>query len=170
MALLKAIVFLTTFCVFQTARTATVSCVQRFSISDELWVDCDDQHLTHVPRKINISSTHLVLSHNLITKLKDGSFIKFRKLLYLDVSYNKLETLNIKSFYGLNKLEILNISSNLLSSKDSFPKGVFKPLSWSLVELDFRHNMRLLDYADAAIGDLASLNILKLDCIIGKAF
>ena len=158
MALLTSAVFPTMFYVFQ---PVTMSCVQRF-ISDELWVDCANQHLTHVPRNINVSATYLVLSHNLIRKLKDGSFAKFRNLLYLDASYNKLETLGTNSFCGLNKLEILNISSNLLSNKDSFPKGVFKPLSWSLVELDFRHNMRLLDYTDADIGDLASLNILRL--------
>ena len=72
------------------------------------------------------------------------------------------------SFKGLRHLKVLNISSNLLDDADSFPKGLFQPLSSSLVELDIRHNLIYKNYPDNVIKDLISLRILKLDCVNGK--
>ena len=146
----------------------TVPCVQKFNTDGRL--DCSNFSLTNIPINIPSSVTHMVLSYNRIRKLGGGSFARFRNLIYLDISNNLLEKLEVKSFYGLNRLEILNISSNHLSNKDSFPKGVFKALSWSLIELDIRHNLRLSDYAGEALQDLTALEILKLDCISGKNY
>ena len=134
----------------------TVSCRQKISIKEEVLVDCSKLHLTYVPQKIPTSTTHLTLSHNRITNLTNGIFAKFKNFIYLDISNNLLKKLEVNSFNGLNKLQVLNISSNYLSGKDSFPKGVFKALSWSL------------DYGGEALKDLTTLKILKLDCLSSK--
>ena len=138
--------------------------------SEETWTNCSNLELSSASINISVSTTHLILSNNLIKTIKPGRFKRFENLTYLDVSNNLLKTLDSASFTGLTKLTVLNISGNNLSNRTSFPKGVFKPLSSSLLELDMRHNLidlRITQgmYPDEALADLRSLKVLKLDCI-----
>ena len=107
----------------------------------ETWANFSNLALSSATIDISVSTTHLILSDNVIKTIKPGHFKLFKNLTYLDISNNLLRTLNRTSFAGLTKLTVLNISGNELSSSSSFPKGVFKPLSLSLLELDMRHNL-----------------------------
>ena len=148
-------------------------CKFNMNASGETWTDCSYQKLSSDSINISVSTTHLILSHNLIRTIKPGHFTLLKNLTYLDISNNLLKTLHPALFTGLTKLTVLNISGNNLSSKSSFPKGVFKPLSSSLLELDMRHNLidlRITQgmYPEEALSDLRVLKVLKIDCMRGK--
>ena len=137
------------------------------------WANYSHLALSSASINISISTTHLSLSNNLIKTIKPGDFKLFKNLTYLDISNNLLKMLHPASFIGPTKLTVLNISRNELSSSSSYPKGVFKPLSLSLLELDMRHNLIDLRitkgmYPDDTLADLRSLKVLKIDCIRGK--
>ena len=139
------------------------------------WANYSHLALSSASINISISTTHLSLSNNLIKTIKPGHFKLFKNLTYRDISNNLLKMLHPASFIGLTKLTILNISRNDLSSSSSFPIGVFKPLSLSLLELDMRHNLidlRITNmmYPDEALADLHALKVLKIDCITGERF
>ena len=139
----------------------------------ETWTNCSHLALSSASIKVSISTTHLSFSNNVIKMIKPGNFEKLKNLTYLDISNNLLKTLNRASFTGLTKLTILNISRNYLSSKYSFPNGVFEPLSLTLLELDMRHNLidlRITNgmYPDETLADLRTLKVLKIDCMGGK--
>ena len=139
----------------------------------QLWTNCSHKKFSSVSRNISVSTTRLILSYNVMKRIKPGNFQNFKNLTYLDISNNSLKTLDPASFIGLTKLRVLNISGNDLSNKTSFPKGVFKPFSSSLLELDMRHNLMdrrttLRMYPDETLADLYSLKVLKIDCISGE--
>ena len=139
----------------------------------ETWTNCSNLALSSATINISVSTTHLILSGNVIKTIKPGQFKLFKNLTYLDISNNYLKMLHPASFIGLTKLTVLNISGNNLRSSSSFPIGVFKPLSLSLLELDMRHNLIDLRitkgmYPDDTLADLRSLKVLKIDCIRGK--
>ena len=141
----------------------------------QLWTNCSHLALSSASINISVSTTHLILSKNLIETIEPGHFKLFKSLKYLDLSNNLLKRLHPASFTGLAKLTVLNISGNDLSSSSSFPIGVFKPLSFSLLELDMRHNlidlrMTNMMYPDEALADLHALKVLKIDCITGERF
>ena len=143
--------------------------------SGEIWTNCSNLKLSSVSINISVSTTHLILSNNLIKTIKPGNFKLFENLTYLDISNSLLKTMDSASFATLTKLKVLNIFENDLSNKTSFPNGVFKPLSSSLLELDMRHNLMDLRitqgmYPDEALADLRSLKVLKIDCIRGEHF
>ena len=148
-------------------------CKYSTNSSGEIWTNCSNLKLLSTSINISVSTTHLILTNNLIKTIKPGNFKLFENLTYLDISNNLLKTLDSASFFGITKLKVLNISGNDLSNKTSFPKGVFKPLSSSLLELDMRHNLidlRITQgmYPDEALADLHALKVLKIDCISGK--
>ena len=141
----------------------------------QIWTNCSHLKLTSASINISVSTTHLILSNNLIKIIKPGNFRRFENLTYLDISNNLLKTLDPESFIGLTKLRILNISGNNLSNKTSFRKGVFKPLSLSLLELDMQRNLIELRitqgmYPDEALADLRALKVLKIDCMRSEYF
>ena len=152
---------------------SNASCTSSIKVVGQFWINCSNLKLKSIPNNNPLSTTHLDLSNNLITKLQAENFKHLANLVYLDMSNNKLHKLKLSSFTTLTKLKVLNISSNNLSSATSFPKGVFKPLSSSLSELDLRHNLMDIKisgqkYPSEALSDLVSLQILKMDCLQGK--
>ena len=137
------------------------------------WANCSNLALSSASINISISTTHLSLSNNVIKTIKPGHFKLFKNLTYLHISNNLLKRLHPASFTGLTKLTVLNISGNNLSRSSSFPKGVFKPISLSLLELDMRQNLIDLRitkgmYPDDTLAGLRVLKVLKIDCIRGK--
>ena len=136
-------------------------------------MNCSHLELANVPNSQSIpeDTTELTLSHNFISRIQSNVFWNLTSLKYLDISFNKIDTLSVSSFEGLSNLWTLNISNNNLAKITSFPKGVFKPLK-SLLELDMRYNPKtrrgLDDYPDQVLGDLISLTSLQLDCLNSK--
>ena len=147
----------------------TSVCVRGKIISAEKTFDFSHKNLTSVSLIIPGFARNLSLSYNSLTEIKYGDFNRMIHLTYLDISNNRINKLNKMSFKGLRQLKILNISSNLMRDEDSLPKGLFQPLSLSLVELDLRHNLMYKKYPEEVIEDLTSLMILKLDCVNGKS-
>ena len=144
------------------------TCVKSSIISRKEHLDFSKKNLTIVPRINPVFITHLVLSHNLLTRIRYGDFNRMINLTYLDISNNRINVLNKMSFKGLTQLKVLNMSSNLSSDDGSLPEGLFQPLSSSLLELDIRHNLIYKKYPEKVIKDLISLRILKLDCVNGR--
>ena len=169
---LNRLTFTTYFCLFFALTFVNSEAICRIhkKSNGQVWTNCSHLKLTSASINISVSTTHLILSNNLIKTIKPGHLKNVKNLTYLDISNNLLKTLDPATFTGLTKLTTLNISRNNLSSKHSFPRGVFKPLSSSLLELDMRHNLidiRITQgmYPDEALGDLHALKVLKIDCM-----
>lgn len=147
-------------------------CAGTNSSNEKTEMNCSGLNITSLPESIPVSIHRLTLSNNLLRKILPGTFQRLIYLVYLDLSNNLLHKLDATCFKGLRKLKVLNISSNKLITKDSFATGVFNSLV-SLVELDMRYNfidtkLAMKGYPDEALGDLTSLEVLKIDCIRGK--
>ena len=63
----------------------------------------------------------LELSHCRIHRLEDGAISQLRELVYLDLSWNELETFTSTSLNGLHSLVTLVISHNKLKVLDEMP-------------------------------------------------
>lgn len=63
--------------------------------------------------KINV--VELILSHNQLTILKNYTFLRWHKLLRLDLSFNSLVSIESESLSGLSKLEYINLRRNQLT-------------------------------------------------------
>ena len=74
--------------------------------SGEIWTNCSHLELSLASVKISVSTTHLILSNNLIKTINPGNFKLFKNLTYLDISNNFLKKLDSRSFIGLTKLTV----------------------------------------------------------------
>ncbi|VDH92458.1 Hypothetical predicted protein, partial [Mytilus galloprovincialis] len=89
-------------------------------------------------------------------------------LRVLDLSNNKLQSVNRKTFIGLKNLDILRLNSNSLRyNTDRLPQGCFQPLE-SLKQLSIQMNnpQGVVDafvLPDETIKDLNMLETLELD-------
>lgn len=99
-------------------------------------VACDDQHLKIMPPSSDFPPfvTTLSMSRNLIPRIDIVD--TFPNLLALDLSSNKIETIEPKAFAAVPKLQSLNLGYN--NVKD-LPVSAFDGLA-SLKELNLEHN------------------------------
>ncbi|CAC5395041.1 unnamed protein product [Mytilus coruscus] len=127
---------------------------------------------------------HLKLNNNNLTgEMPNKTFEYMTCLADLDLSFNKLERINLQTFVGLQNLQNLQLNDNKLNYYIiNFPKGSFKPLE-SLTRLSIhKNNFLSWEYStvfpDRTISDLTMLEILELDVssgldhkpILGKGF
>ncbi|XP_046565365.1 toll-like receptor 4 [Haliotis rubra] len=114
------------------------------------------------------------MTNNLLNKLADDLH-RFSHLKHLDLSKNKISSLN-DSFKGVVTLLSLNLHGNQLTlEKTTYPKGTFKDLE-KLEILDISSNVLVTNssYPDDSLGDLVSLQTLVVDgfenCTFGQGF
>ncbi|XP_041984788.1 slit homolog 2 protein-like isoform X3 [Aricia agestis] len=100
---------------------------------------------------------HLVLSHNEISDLA-GSIANLSYLHTLDLSFNKIKSLQPGSFIGCSNLNVLNISHNLVANINY---GAFYGLS-TLNVLDVSYNL-LENLEDEKFYQMHSLEKLIVD-------
>lgn len=131
-------------------------------------------------RKLDKINVHeFILSHNLLTILKNFTFLRWHKLTKLDLSYNSIQLIESDSFFGLNKLESLNLRGNRLTQIPTTTLiATSKSLSFSsitypqdprpipLKHLDLSEN-QLLSLGSNAFNPLERLQELYLEsCLI----
>uniref|UniRef100_A0A8C6S990 Adhesion G protein-coupled receptor A2 n=1 Tax=Neogobius melanostomus TaxID=47308 RepID=A0A8C6S990_9GOBI len=90
-------------------------------------VSCSKEELSEPPDPSLLPNrtVTLVLSHNKIRVLRNGSFIGLSSLEKLDLSNNRIGCLTADMFQGLTNLTKLNLSGNIISTVDP---GVFQEL------------------------------------------
>ena len=102
-------------------------------------IDCSFQNTTLIPDLLSQKLKALLFSHN---NLNDSSVEELglytqRKLLILDLSFNEIENVNRKTFFGKSSLLYLFLQSNLLTS---IPELCFSKLPHLRI-LEINHNL-----------------------------
>ncbi|XP_026568185.1 leucine-rich repeat-containing protein 26 [Pseudonaja textilis] len=78
-------------------------------------VNCVDRGLRLVPLQLPTNATALLLEHNLITTLQNGSFVAQKVLRHLSLRNNVLTSIHRLALVGLHELQDLDLSNNSLS-------------------------------------------------------
>lgn len=95
----------------------------------------------YVPEFVGEDLRSLDMSHNRITTIDDHNFVKLRNLRQLNLSYNQIKVLSIDAFAGLTQLVKLDLSRNELRR---ITIHVFSPLT-RLMHLNLSRNRYLND-------------------------
>ncbi|CAC5402894.1 TLR13 [Mytilus coruscus] len=130
------------------------------------YVDCSRKRIIRIPN-LPESTVFLNVSHNLIDYIGREFFKAANNLSTLDLSFNRLSSIDVTIFTGLGKLRYLSLDNNkLVYSNRTFPKGIFKPLK-SLSHLSLKKNNLWSaccdSFPDKTISDLSDLETLELD-------
>ncbi|CAC5402898.1 unnamed protein product [Mytilus coruscus] len=150
-----------------------VRCQCRKAKNRYVEVNCSSKKITRIPNLLE-STVLLNVSHNLIDSISKELLKAANHLLVLDLSFNRLSSINITTFTGLMKLRYLSLDNNKLEYNDHiFPEGIFKPLK-SLSHLSLKNNNYYSmhpdrNFPDKTISDLSELETLELD-VTGKYF
>lgn len=104
-----------------------------------------------------LEANTVTLNENLIEELSDGVFGGVLNILVLDLSFNKIHSLNPKSFQHLDGLEHLILNNNKICH---LPLGVFGQLN-TLTHLNLADNkLRTLDISTlSGLSNLITLNV-----------
>lgn len=109
---------------------------ERFYKKGELKIDCSHKNLTHIP-DLPSDTVYLNLQHNLIIRIPNNTFKHMTNLKVLDLSFNKLQSMNDQSFSGLGNLMKLDLNNNRFDG--GMPNKVFESMK-CLTDLDLSHN------------------------------
>ncbi|CAG2244405.1 TLR13 [Mytilus edulis] len=142
-------------------------------------VDCSWKNITKIPN-LPESIVFLNVSHNLIERISKGIFEAAKHLLTLDLSFNRLSSINIETFNGLTKLRYLSLDNNKLTYNNrTFPTEIFRQLEF-LSHLSLKNNnirsSSCKSFPDKTIENLSVLETLELDAsecgkfFLGKGF
>ncbi|CAC5402900.1 unnamed protein product [Mytilus coruscus] len=142
-------------------------------------VDCSRKKITRITN-LPESAVFLNVSHNLIDCISKGIFEAAKHLLTLDLSFNRLSSINIATFNGLRKLRYLSLDNNkLVYSNHTFPTKIFTQMKF-LSHLSLKNNnirsSPCTSFPDKTIVDLSVLETLELDAkdcrenFLGKGF
>ncbi|KAK0040774.1 toll-like receptor 13 [Biomphalaria pfeifferi] len=136
--------------------------------------NCCHLLLPTIPDGIPTNVTILDLSYNLI-KETNPVLCQLNMLQELYLGHNKMTTLYNDSFICLKNVRVLDLQGNsLLMDAKTFPKGVFKPLTFLQV-LKLNKNNRntsnpSLFYPDGELSHLVHLSSLHIDGLANKSF
>ncbi|XP_064613319.1 leucine-rich repeat and immunoglobulin-like domain containing-NOGO receptor-interacting protein 4 [Liolophura sinensis] len=140
-------------------------------------VDLKKHRLQTIPSNISALTERLDLSWNLLRAIANNdSFINLSSLTSLDLSYNRLETLQPWAFRGLSKLLSLNLSHNKLRlTYEAYPPNVFRTVQrLETLKIIYNANMDRKDlsngYPDQLFSNLGSVTLLAIDGINGLPF
>lgn len=99
------------------SRFVAPNCLE-LSESGEVFVDCQDQHLTSVPASNtwSIQPKFFLLAQNQIKVLRDGTFFGYESLTSLDLQQNQISRIEEGAFDGLSQLTTLLLQHNRLST------------------------------------------------------
>ena len=141
-------------------------------------LDISGNCLTNISDIIPGSVQELDVSHNIIEKLNNYTFSSeqnaVHKLQKLQLQNNTLEEIEQLAFEGLYNLQFLNLSNNSIPFMlQGLVPAIFKPLR-NLRELEIQKNKITespdLEYPDAILSDIKSLEMLKIDGIANATF
>ncbi|XP_076073576.1 toll-like receptor 6 [Mytilus galloprovincialis] len=130
----------------------------------ELYVDCSCRNMTSIPN-LPSNTAYLNLQHNLISEIPDHTFKNMYNLKILDLSFNKIVSINQQVFYGLSDLRHLKLNNNYMMMNYSLSKekanNSFEHLT-NLTVLDLSFN-NLQSINIQTFTGLGNLKHLKLD-------
>ncbi|KAM7414379.1 hypothetical protein PAMA_019274 [Pampus argenteus] len=88
------------------------------SISGDVVVDCQNQHLNSVPASQTWSKEpkHLLLARNQIKVLREGAFFGYESVTSLDLQQNQISLIEEGAFQGLTRLTTLLLQHNRLDT------------------------------------------------------
>ena len=92
---------------------------------DSKYINCSRRNLISVPKDIHSESILVDISRNNITFLSKMQLMRQKKLVYLNASYNLIESIPSDTFYRLTNLKILDLSNNPIKE---YPQTPFRPL------------------------------------------
>ncbi|XP_071131840.1 insulin-like growth factor-binding protein complex acid labile subunit [Mytilus edulis] len=144
-------------------KTETNFKCKHFYQHEELHVDCSYKLLIDVP-KTPSNTVYLYLQHNSIRRIPNETFHYLKLLVLLDLSFNRIFTMNEDAFEGLQNLRSLYLSKNSRYPVDenlSLPKNVFKYLV-NLTVLDLSYN-NIDSLHEETLNGLLNLQQLKLN-------
>lgn len=104
-------------------------------------LDMSWNRFEYIPEFVGEDLRSLDMSHNRITTVDDHNFAKLRNLRQLNLSYNQIKALSIDAFTGLTQLVKLDLSRNELRR---ITINVFSPLT-RLMHLNLSRNRYLND-------------------------
>ncbi|XP_063431981.1 toll-like receptor 4 [Mytilus trossulus] len=87
---------------------------EKYYKKGELEIDCSHKNLTHIP-DLPLDTVYLNLQHNLIIRIPNGTFVHMTYLKVLDLSFNRLTSMNDKTFNGLGNLKNLKLNNNKMT-------------------------------------------------------
>ncbi|CAG2188064.1 unnamed protein product [Mytilus edulis] len=134
--------------------------------NDLLNVDCSNSGKIAVPTVPTNVYTFNV-SHNDILLIRNGTFKNLSYLVTLDLSSNRLKTIEPDAFIGLHSLKQFILQNNKLRYHRSvFPTNIFRPLV-SLQSLNVQSNSLKYNHTfpDDIISDIVTLESLYVDAI-----
>ncbi|XP_046551512.1 toll-like receptor 4 [Haliotis rubra] len=136
--------------------------------------DCSERNLHEIPTQLPPNITDLNLSGNKIVRLKTG-YLNYTELLTLNVSSNRIRSIELDTFKNLTNLVALDLHGNKLPpTKKSYQDGVFR-YQKKLKKLYIHNNVESRSYAgslsrgfsssypDGAFKDLLALEELIID-------
>lgn len=136
-----------------------------------LHANCSNRGFGFIPALRLPNVVYLDLSTNRIEKIESKSFSSLTNLLELNLTANIISLLEVDAFLGLEHLRILNIRKNfLVYNSISFPNSVFKPLK-SLFHLDitssgvYHSDQNFEEFSIDVISDLKTLESIVIDII-----
>ena len=119
---------LSTNCVHSHAETRC-----QISRNKHVVADCAAVSISVLPISLPKDVHTLILARNIISKIPADAFIQLPNVTLLDLSKNKITTVDKLAFRGLFQLRELNLNNNRFRmGYNAFPKGVFAPCAASL--------------------------------------
>lgn len=144
-------------------------CCTLTSEGEEVHVSCRGCGLESVPEDLPRNTSFLDLTNNRIKSLNEKSFMHLQHLETLLLVSNGLSYISSGAFYGLHNLRYLDLKDNVLGA--SLGGSVFKSLT-NLRFLNIQRNMYHIDlaYPEEALSALWKLETLYLDIFEGFRF
>jgi Leucine-rich repeat (LRR) protein len=84
----------------------------------------------------NFLTDSLFLNNNFLSKIESYTFEELNMVRYIDLSFNRLQLVDLHTFTGLMNLRTFKLNNNLISS---ITDNSFSTLS-QLIEIDLSHN------------------------------
>ncbi|XP_071122775.1 toll-like receptor 4 [Mytilus edulis] len=144
-----------------------LSCDYGSNLKSQLVAHCDNRGYISVPRNLNRNIQVLDLSNNLITVIKNNTFINYTKMEILILNSNNISEVHEYGFEGLRYLRILRMENNAINIS-KLPSRVFRPLE-NLMVLEIGRNEKQwmihesFVYPDKVFSNLKSLQNLSID-------
>ncbi|XP_071110387.1 toll-like receptor 4 [Haliotis cracherodii] len=140
-----------------------------YSVEGVMEADCSHRNLHEIPIHLPPNITDLNLSGNNIVRLENG-YLNYNMLLRLDVSSNRVRSIELDAFRNLTNLVTLDLRGNQLPpTNKSYHDGVFRHQG-KLRKLYIHNNVGLRpsadsssSYPDGAFKDLFALEELIID-------
>ncbi|XP_076808319.1 uncharacterized protein LOC143451562 [Clavelina lepadiformis] len=152
----KLKILLTIFLYFLTLATTSSPCPSECSCQKKS-TDCSNKNLAAVPTGISSATKRLLLDNNTLSRISHNAFVNLSNLVELQLSTNKLISLDGFLSSNLVLLQLFNVCSNALTNVS---QNALDQLT-GLINLDLSHN-KISKIHRHAFNKLLKLKVLNL--------